>query len=669
VKIGSIPGLSPAGVHILLLGDSFIRCWHGTCGLGGGPVTSSNRWGEQLRIKMQAIYGIGGPGLVTLVYSASSTPAIDSELWSCTGTFTTAVGSLGPTQSNGNAMVHMSPGAVCTYNDARAIPFTNFGVLYATASTNSTLTLVADGTTALGAPSSANATSTGAAAGGLTSHWFAGTATMASAVHTITASCTGTDFCNLYGGYAQNGTTGVTVDTAAIGGAQAGMFGAAPSTQLAFTDLLPGGSQAVIIMDQTNDAAAGIATATFSTNMQNIITHEQASAYEPTVMLAIPPVDVVNGTDPMAPYTAVQTGLCSTDSLTCVNIQNRYTLVGSQPSGWGTTYNSASGLWDLTGTAWPSGSAGVHPNDNGTLDEFQMIYAQLVNPVASGSTTTLTTNFNFPTTKATLTGGTINIPPSSAAYDYLELNNTAGAASTTENSVFYYANAAGQVVTLPSAASSLDSSTGCNAGVLACGPTRAITVFNSSTGNVTVIAPSPWALDPTALDPQCVSGTCTIPAGGSITFGTFNLGSGTQNWFVISTSNPRIQAGTATPLIDGTAAVGTSLLYARQDHVHPTDTTRAAATALPLSGTTGSIGGAIAIGSCDTGTATITGATTSMVAIADATTSGAPGFSATGAFQVSAQVTSANTVTVSVCALLGASPIPTSSTYLVRVVQ
>jgi parallel beta-helix repeat protein len=35
------------------------------------------------------------------------------------------------------------------------------------------------------------------------------------------------------------------------------------------------------------------------------------------------------------------------------------------------------------------------------------------------------------------------------------------------------------------------------------------------------------------------------------------------------------QAATATPLIDGTGAVGNSLLYARQDHVHPTDTTRA----------------------------------------------------------------------------------------------
>lgn len=35
---------------------------------------------------------------------------------------------------------------------------------------------------------------------------------------------------------------------------------------------------------------------------------------------------------------------------------------------------------------------------------------------------------------------------------------------------------------------------------------------------------------------------------------------------------------TVAPLMDGTAAVGTSALYARQDHVHPTDTTRAPAT-------------------------------------------------------------------------------------------
>lgn len=37
------------------------------------------------------------------------------------------------------------------------------------------------------------------------------------------------------------------------------------------------------------------------------------------------------------------------------------------------------------------------------------------------------------------------------------------------------------------------------------------------------------------------------------------------------------QAGTATPLINGTAQVGISLKYARQDHAHPVDTSRAPA--------------------------------------------------------------------------------------------
>lgn len=35
------------------------------------------------------------------------------------------------------------------------------------------------------------------------------------------------------------------------------------------------------------------------------------------------------------------------------------------------------------------------------------------------------------------------------------------------------------------------------------------------------------------------------------------------------------QAGSATPIVDGTGTVGTSLRYSRQDHIHPTDTSRA----------------------------------------------------------------------------------------------
>jgi hypothetical protein len=45
------------------------------------------------------------------------------------------------------------------------------------------------------------------------------------------------------------------------------------------------------------------------------------------------------------------------------------------------------------------------------------------------------------------------------------------------------------------------------------------------------------------------------------------------------------QAASATPLVNGTAAVGTSLRYARADHVHPTDTTRAALNSPTFTGT------------------------------------------------------------------------------------
>jgi hypothetical protein len=45
------------------------------------------------------------------------------------------------------------------------------------------------------------------------------------------------------------------------------------------------------------------------------------------------------------------------------------------------------------------------------------------------------------------------------------------------------------------------------------------------------------------------------------------------------------QAGSASPLIDGTATVGVSLLYSRQDHIHPTDTTRAALLSPTFTGT------------------------------------------------------------------------------------
>jgi hypothetical protein len=99
----------------------------------------------------------------------------------------------------------------------------------------------------------------------------------------------------------------------------------------------------------------------------------------------------------------------------------------------------------------------------------------------------------------------------------------------------------------------------------------------------------------------------SLSAGGSITFGNASVqtiaflgyasptftGTPLSTTASVSTNTTQIattafvvgQAGAATPLVDGTAAVGTSLLYARQDHVHPTDTTRAALASPTFTGT------------------------------------------------------------------------------------
>lgn len=80
-----------------------------------------------------------------------------------------------------------------------------------------------------------------------------------------------------------------------------------------------------------------------------------------------------------------------------------------------------------------------------------------------------------------------------------------------------------------------------------------------------------------------------------------------------------------------------------------------------LQGTTGSIGGGLlTVGSCATGTATVTGASVGMVAVANPVTYQGDGV------QYQAYVSSANTVTVKACALLLITP--SATIYNVRVI-
>jgi hypothetical protein len=84
----------------------------------------------------------------------------------------------------------------------------------------------------------------------------------------------------------------------------------------------------------------------------------------------------------------------------------------------------------------------------------------------------------------------------------------------------------------------------------------------------------------------------------------------------------------------------------------------------PLSGTTGSIGGsALGVGACTTGTASISGATTSMAAWASPVADPGTGFT------WNAFVSAAGTATVRLCNVSGASATPTAEAYNVRVIQ
>ncbi len=383
-----------APVHVAAFGDSFVICDHTNCGPSGGPTVSTNRWLEQVRIQLQGIYGSHGTGVYPVVFGASSSPAINSEGWSCTGSYDVSTGTLGPSQTTGNALLHLGNGASCTFHDSRNIAWDTLNTYCMTTSSSGSIAVSIDSGAHTG-------TACGTTTGSATAHVVSLAAT-SSTSHTVTFTSTGNSY--VYAAEGQAGSSGISVDNLGFGGATAAAVGASSATQLAFSDLIPGGVQAVIFMDMTNDAASGVASTTFSTNVQNFISHEQALSSAPTVMLAIPPVDVVNGTDSEVPYTAALSGLCTADSLTCVNIQSRGATVGSRAVGWGTTYDSA--LFDQTGTTWPTGSQGVHPNDAGNLDEAQMIYAELVNPVSGSGGCASNCTFTGATTLSSSGGST-----------------------------------------------------------------------------------------------------------------------------------------------------------------------------------------------------------------------------------------------------------------------
>lgn len=132
------------------------------------------------------------------------------------------------------------------------------------------------------------------------------------------------------------------------------------------------------------------------------------------------------------------------------------------------------------------------------------------------------------------------------------------------------------------------------------------------------------------------------------------FGTSTTMSFCVDKTNQGVWLSGATGSSKGSGTINATAVYSNNVQLKPN-----------LTGTTGTISGAIGAGSCDSGTVSVTGATVGMPVVASANTGGAPG----DAFYMKADVTSSNTVTVKVCAAVAAGGTPTSSTYNVRVLQ
>lgn len=100
------------------------------------------------------------------------------------------------------------------------------------------------------------------------------------------------------------------------------------------------------------------------------------------------------------------------------------------------------------------------------------------------------------------------------------------------------------------------------------GSVAGVASWNTRTGAVTLTLADVTGVGGAPLASPVFTGAPTAP---TLTAGDSSTGIATTAFVMAAVAQP----ATVAPLMDGVAAVGTSLLYARQDHKHPSDTTLA----------------------------------------------------------------------------------------------
>lgn len=214
----------------------------------------------------------------------------------------------------------------------------------------------------------------------------------------------------------------------------------------------------------------------------------------------------------------------------------------------------------FTGTVTiPSGAALATPativltNATGTA-------ASLTAGTATNTAITDDTATNAAMNLTWVTSNTGNLPQKTTSTK-LTFNPSTGALSSTSFT--------GAGTGLTGTASSLTAGDVANAPVIA----KVLTGFSSGAGTISAADSILTAIQKNAGNDALKAPLASPTLTGTPAAPTAAVDTNTTQ--VATTAMVLGQAASATPLIDGTAAVGTSTRYARGDHVHPTDTSRA----------------------------------------------------------------------------------------------
>lgn len=345
---------------INVFGDSLQICWgfpNGkfNCSATVGPLNSINRQIEQLRTKLQDLFGYHGPGFSPVISDVSG-GTLNSDFFTNTGSYSLD-GFYGPSQTTASGTggtILLGTGATVTYDTTGTLGSQTgvqlpFDTLYVACNdspaVSATMTMTIDGSTVSSPALCGNA---GSPAARLIA--FTG---LTNTTHTVVITCP-TSPCAFAGAGATSGNHGVEINNLSTGTATSQWYGANPSTNFAYIDQWP--DPVILVLDAfggDNDSQQGITTTQFATATNALITHEQALASAPSVGLIATPITNVSGAATNYPlYAAQQQILAKTFNTMYIDPKDQ----------WGPTYSNALGLFNASGP-----NVGLHFSDIGTL--------------------------------------------------------------------------------------------------------------------------------------------------------------------------------------------------------------------------------------------------------------------------------------------------------------